>query len=72
MEVLIQAFHNKYPKYDKILKDFEKANNLEVCNWEDITKLSLSRFVDYLEDNYAIIGTDLLRHVQSVIIAIFR
>ena len=53
MEVLIQAFHNKYPKYDKILKDFEKANGLEIANWSDITKLSLSRFVDYLEDNYA-------------------
>ena len=51
MNTLIEAFHEKYPKYDKILRDFEQANELEIANWSDITKLSLSRFVDYLEDN---------------------
>ena len=53
MNTLIEAFESKYPRYAKILKDFEKANGLEVSKWEDITKLSLSKFVDYMEENYA-------------------
>ena len=53
MKTLREAFISKYPKYEKLVKDYADANDLEEANWSDITKLGLSNFVDYLEETKA-------------------
>lgn len=44
---LKEAFAVKYPAYMNILKMFEAANLCE-ATWENITKVRLQRFVDYM------------------------
>lgn len=53
MKTLRQAFTDKYPKYGKLIDDYEQANNLSNADWDDITKLGLSNFVDFLQENNA-------------------
>lgn len=53
MKTLREAFISKYPKYEKLVKDYADANYLEEANWSDITKIGLSNFVDYLEETKA-------------------
>ena len=53
MKTLREAFISKYPKYEKLVKDYADANYLEEANWSDITKIGLSNFVDCLEETKA-------------------
>ena len=53
MKTLKEAFTDKYPKYGKLIDDYEQANSLKNADWDDITKLGLSNFVDYLEETKA-------------------
>ena len=53
MKTLRQAFTDKYPKYGKLIDDYEQANSLRNADWDDITKLGLSNFVDFLQENNA-------------------
>lgn len=46
---LKEAFLQKYPAYNNILRMFEAANLCEVT-WENITKVRLQRFVDYMAE----------------------
>lgn len=46
---LKQAFLAKYPRYDNILRMFEAANLCE-ATWENITKVRLQRFIDYMDE----------------------
>lgn len=46
---LKEAFLQKYPAYNNILRMFEAANLCEVT-WENITKVRLQRFVDYMNE----------------------
>lgn len=46
---LKEAFLQKYPAYNNILRMFEAANLCEVT-WENITKVRLKRFVDYMAE----------------------
>lgn len=46
---LKEAFLAKYPKYDNILRMFEAANLCE-ATWDNITKVRLQRFVDYMNE----------------------
>lgn len=49
METLEQAFLSKYPANGVVLRYFAEANGCE-CSWDNLTKLRLQRFVDYLSD----------------------
>ena len=53
MKTLRNAFIQKYPKYEKLVDDYERANEIENADWDDITKLGLTNFVDYLQENMA-------------------
>ena len=53
MKTFREAFTEKYPKYGKLIDDFGEANNINDPKWEDITKLSLINFVEFLQDNNA-------------------
>lgn len=46
---LKEAFALKYPKYDNILRMFEAANLCD-ATWENITKVRLQRFIDYMSE----------------------
>ena len=46
---LKEAFLQKYPAYNNILRMFEAANLCE-ATWENITKVRLQRFVDYMAE----------------------
>lgn len=46
---LKQAFSEKYGKYMNILTMFEAANLCE-ATWENITKVRLQRFIDYMDE----------------------
>jgi integrase len=53
MDNLRTAFSEKYPKYaNKIINSFEEANGCP-CEWENLTKVRLARFVDFLSDELA-------------------
>ena len=50
---LKEAFAMKYPKYaDNIMKMFEAANLCE-ATWENLTKVRLQRFIDYMGERIA-------------------
>lgn len=49
---LREAFSQKYPKYVQILNVYEQAN-LCSADWENITKVNLSRFADELQNRVA-------------------
>jgi integrase len=53
MRTFREAFVTKYPKYGKLIDDFTYANDIDDPDWNDITKISLSNFVDYLEESKA-------------------
>jgi site-specific recombinase XerD len=53
MKTLREAFTQKYPQYGKLIDDYSSANDLSDADWSDITKLGLSNFVDYLQENKA-------------------
>ena len=53
MKTLRDAFTEKYPKYQKIIDDYGRANDTDTVEWDNITKLGLSNFVDYLQENNA-------------------
>lgn len=46
---LKEAFSAKYPAYTNILKMFEAANLCE-ATWENITKVRLQKFIDYMNE----------------------
>lgn len=46
---LKEGFLSKYPKYENILRMFEAANLCE-ATWENITKVRLQKFVDYMNE----------------------
>lgn len=46
---LKEAFITKYPKYDNILRMFEAANLCD-ATWDNITKVRLQKFVDYMNE----------------------
>lgn len=46
---LKEAFCEKYPKCDNILRMFEAANLCE-ATWENLTKVRLQKFVDYMAE----------------------
>lgn len=46
---LKEGFLSKYPKYENILCMFEAANLCE-ATWENITKVRLQKFVDYMNE----------------------
>lgn len=46
---LKDAFLAKYPKYNNILRMFEAANLCE-ATWENITKVRLQKFIDYMNE----------------------
>lgn len=47
METLKEAFYSKFPENRKILEYFEEANGCE-CTWENLSKVKLQRYVNYL------------------------
>lgn len=49
---LKEAFRQKYPAYMNILKMFEAANLCE-ATWENLTKVRLQRFVEYMGERIA-------------------
>lgn len=49
MESLEQAFLSKYPANGVVLRYFAEANGCE-CTWENLTKLRLQKFVNYLSE----------------------
>lgn len=51
-EPLYDAFVAKYPKYGRIIELFGEANDCEP-SWENITKVRLAKFVDYLRERIA-------------------
>lgn len=54
METLREAFVSRYPGYGKVIDDITEACGLDhPADWADITKLNLSTFVDYEEENMA-------------------
>ncbi len=53
MKTFKEAFVAKYPKYGKLVMDFAKANDLNEVEWQDMTKVNLANFVDYLTENVA-------------------
>lgn len=46
---LKEAFMSKYPAYENILKMFEAANLCE-ATWENLTKVRLQKFIDYMNE----------------------
>lgn len=52
MITLKEAFAQKYPKYLNILTMFEKANGC-MAEWENLSKLHLIRFVEYMNEKVA-------------------
>lgn len=46
-DTLKDAFNQKYPSYENILRMFEAANLCE-ATWENLTKVRLQKFVDYM------------------------
>lgn len=46
---LKDAFLAKYPKYDNILRMFEAANLCD-ATWDNITKVRLQKFIDYMNE----------------------
>lgn len=46
---LKEAFMSKYPTYENILKMFEAANLCE-ATWENLTKVRLQKFIDYMNE----------------------
>lgn len=46
---LKEAFTSKYPKYGNILRMFEAANLCD-ATWDNITKVRLQKFVDYMNE----------------------
>lgn len=52
METLKEAFYAKHPNNRKVLAYFEEANDCE-CTWENITKVRLQRYVDYMRTKIA-------------------
>lgn len=46
---LKDAFLAKYPKYNNILKMFEAANLCD-ATWENITRVRLQKFIDYMNE----------------------
>lgn len=46
---LKECFLSKYPTYENILKMFEAANLCD-ATWENITKVRLQRFIDYMSE----------------------
>lgn len=46
---LKEAMAAKYPKHDNILRMFEAANLCE-ATWENLTKVRLQRFIDYMNE----------------------
>lgn len=49
---LYNAFLSKYPKYEKVLRMYEDANGV-LPDWENLTKASLTAFVNHLTSNIA-------------------
>lgn len=49
---LKEAFAEKYPRYDNILRMFEAANLCE-ATWKNITKVRLRKFIDYMTERLA-------------------
>lgn len=52
MTTLKDAFLAKYPKYGIILRMWEEANGCE-CSFENLSKVRISKFVDYMEGRMA-------------------
>ena len=52
METLKEAFYSKFPANRKILEYFEEANGCE-CTWENLTKVRLQKYVNYLSARIA-------------------
>lgn len=46
---LKEAFLTKYPSYENILKMFEAANLCD-ATWENLTKVRLQKFIDYMNE----------------------
>ena len=52
MKDLRTAFLVKYPKYEIILNMYSKANDCP-ATWENLSKVRLQAFVDYMEERLA-------------------
>lgn len=52
MKTFREVFLKKYPKYEKVLRMFEEANDCP-CVWENMTKPRIHAFVIYLSDRLA-------------------
>lgn len=52
MDTLKEAFFSKYPGNTKIVGYFEEANGCE-CTWENLTKVRLQKYVNYLLEHVA-------------------
>ena len=52
METIKEAYFAKYPKNNKIFDYFVEANGCE-CTWENLTKLRLQKYVDYISERLA-------------------
>lgn len=53
METLKDAFYEKFPRNHKILEYYETANKCE-CTWENLTKVRLQRYADFLKANLSL------------------
>lgn len=52
MNDLRTAFTEKYPKYGNVLDMYERANSCP-ATWRNLTKIGLSKFVDYMNERLA-------------------
>ena len=52
METIQEALFAKYPKNIQILAYYRKANGCD-CTWENLTKLRLQKYVDYMSERLA-------------------
>ena len=52
IKTLKEAFYEKFPENHKILEYFEEANGCE-CTWENLTKVRLQHYVDFLSTKVA-------------------
>lgn len=52
MNDLRMAFIEKYPKYGNVLDMYERANGCP-ATWKNLTKIGLSKFVDYMNERLA-------------------
>ncbi len=52
MNDLRTAFTEKYPKYGNVLDMYERANGCP-ATWKSLTKIGLSKFVDYMNERLA-------------------